>query len=105
MWRKRVQLVHHVVWGHNPGAGWMADARIRIKLGQIEIEYEGAASFLEKDLLALAKQILELQKTAPASIAPPVPTVAIPTGPAVQSPGQFDHSTDTIATILKADTG
>jgi len=43
----------------------MADATIRIKLGQLEVEYQGEASFLKKDLLETVKELLALQKQHP----------------------------------------
>ena len=45
----------------------MADATIRIKLGQIEFDYQGDASFLKKDLLDTVKKLLELQERHPAA--------------------------------------
>jgi len=45
----------------------MASAKIRIKVGEVEVEYEGDAAFLDKDLM---KMVQELQKVAPVS-APP----------------------------------
>lgn len=40
----------------------MTSAKIRIKLGDLEVDYEGDSSFLEKDLL---KIVHDLQKVAP----------------------------------------
>ena len=73
----------------------MADtkARIRIKLGQIEIEYEGDAAFLKKDLIETVKEVLELQKTHPAAAKSLPAAPAAPAGGV--SGGKFDHSTDT----------
>jgi hypothetical protein len=81
------------------------DARIRLKLGHIEIEYEGNASFLRDGLLATVKELLELQKKNPSIAAPASAAPAPPAPPAAGGVGQFDHSTDTIATLLKADSG
>jgi hypothetical protein len=44
----------------------MASAKIHIKVGGIEIDYEGDSAFLEKDLL---KMVQELQKVAPTAFA------------------------------------
>ena len=79
------------------------NARIRIKLGQIEIEYEGDAAFLKKDLFETVKEVFELQKTYPAPATPPPGALAAPAGGA--SGGEIDHSTDTIATLIGAKTG
>jgi len=83
----------------------MADtARIRIKVGHIEIEYEGDAAFLKKDLLATLKDVLELYKKIPA-------TKQQGGGDGsgqesvTASGAEFDHSTDTIARLLKVDSG
>jgi hypothetical protein len=37
-------------------------SKIRIKIGQIEVEYEGAHSFLDKDLQKLLSTIVELRQ-------------------------------------------
>ncbi len=78
------------------------DARIRIKLGQIEIEYEGDAKFLKADLLETVKQVLDLQKTHPAAAAASAPPAAQVGG---ASGGEINYSTDTIATMLGANSG
>jgi hypothetical protein len=83
----------------------MADASIRIKLGQIEVEYQGDESFLKTDLLEILKKLLELQKQYPA--APPSSSHAKgeDAGGGGAGDGKFDHSTDTIANALGAKTG
>jgi hypothetical protein len=75
------------------------DATIRIKLGQIEIEYQGDASFLKKDLLETVRELIELQAKHP--------SVTRPSGVSEGDGGgsKFDHSTDTVATLLKAKSG
>lgn len=83
----------------------MADssARIRIKLGHVEIEYEGDSSFLKKELLETVKEILQLQKSVPVGESP------LPAAPAAAANsgggGKFDHSTDTVSTLIGAKTG
>ena len=72
----------------------MADASIRIKLGQLEVEYQGDASFLKKDLLETVKELLALQIAEQSS-----------SGNGGGAGGGFDHSTDTIANILGAKRG
>ncbi|MFO0972125.1 MAG: hypothetical protein U1A27_01625 [Phycisphaerae bacterium] len=42
-------------------------SKIRIKLGAIEVEYEGEHDFLERDLLALVKDLMEIAPLAPPS--------------------------------------
>jgi len=77
------------------------EASIRIKLGQIEVEYQGDAAFLKKDLLETVKELLELQKKHPAA-----PQVLSESSDGVpQHSGKFEHSTDTIANILAAKSG
>ena len=83
------------------------EATIRIKLGQIEVEYKGDASFLKKDLLETVKQLNELQKEHPAAAQSRDDAGSIrdassrPSGAA----RKLEHSTDTIATILDAKSG
>jgi len=80
-----------------------SEATIRIKLGQIEIDYQGDASFLKRDLLDTVKELLELQKQHPAASAS---SKAKDDGGAdIGEIAQFDHSTDTIANILGAKRG
>jgi len=40
------------------------DSKIRIKLGPIEVEYEGSEGFLKQDLPELIKTVTELSRTA-----------------------------------------
>ncbi|MGD0724957.1 MAG: hypothetical protein ABSB63_05280 [Spirochaetia bacterium] len=40
------------------------ESRIKIKMGSIEVEYEGESAFIKKDLLALIKQLADLLKTS-----------------------------------------
>lgn len=80
----------------------MADARIRVKLGHIEVEYEGDASFLENELLATVGELLELQKKHPMIT---LPIREAPTPPPKGSANSFDHTTDTVATLTNANTG
>lgn len=41
-----------------------ASSRIRIKMGQIEVEYEGSHAFLKEDLLALLSAVVDLKQKA-----------------------------------------
>jgi hypothetical protein len=82
-------------------------ATIKVKLGNLEIEYQGAAEFLQDDLVRTVKGLLELQKEFPAST-----SIGTSTTPTMDQPGKtnnilgtFDHSTSTIATILSVNSG
>lgn len=74
-------------------------AKIRIKIGQLEIEYEGASTFLQDDLVRILERTIELQAThrdvIPSADAAPTPD---PSGGAAHS--DLQDSTDTIATHL-----
>jgi hypothetical protein len=76
------------------------DASIRIKLGHLEVEYQGDASFLRKDLLETVKELLELQKQNRI-----VEQTLSEAGGHAGGGGKFDYSTDTIANILGAKKG
>lgn len=80
-------------------------AKIRLKIGQLEIEYEGCSSFLQDDLLNLMEKMVgflaEHEAPIPTDSAPAQTNGAGSTG----STGELDHSTNTIATILGAKTG
>lgn len=45
------------------------ESKIRIKLGPIEVEYEGSESFLKQELPALIKTVTELSKSAGGTLA------------------------------------
>jgi len=45
------------------------ESKIRIKLGPIEVEYEGSESFLKQELPALIKTVTELSKSVGVTIA------------------------------------
>jgi hypothetical protein len=79
------------------------DASIRIKLGQIEVEYQGDASFLKKDLLETVKELLELQAQHPIAAAF-IDAKAPKRGDDIRAV-TFDHSTDTIANLIRATSG
>ncbi|MCG6205975.1 hypothetical protein LPW26_15085 [Rhodopseudomonas sp. HC1] len=79
-----------------------------MKLGNVEIEYQGASEFLQADLIRILKELLELQKEFPA-----VEATASPANPTIDQLGKknnetrvvHDHSTSTIATILAVSSG
>lgn len=80
----------------------MSNARIRIKIGHIEVEYEGENSFLQSDFLQLVNQVVDLQKTIPNAAI--MPTLQNATGGNVVNGPTTDLSTDTIATLMKVST-
>ena len=78
-------------------------AKIRLKLGQIEIEYEGRDSFLKDDLFNFVERCLSLYEKNKTLIEsePPAPAAQAPT----QKLGSIDYSTNTIAAHLGVSTG
>ena len=78
-------------------------AKIRIKFGQIEIEYEGDSSFLKDDLFNLAEKCLSLYEKNKTLIVPEpaVSSVQVTS----QQLGNIDYSTNTIAARLEVKTG
>lgn len=80
-------------------------AKIRLKIGQLEIEYEGRASFLQDDLLNLMEKMVGFYAEHKAAIPADPPTAQTNGAGSIGSTGDFDHSTNTIATHLGAKTG
>ncbi|QIO33814.1 hypothetical protein [Bradyrhizobium sp. 1(2017)] len=91
---------------HKQGATQVdpTQATIRVKLGNLEIEYQGEANFLKDDLVRTVKELLEIQGKFPAIAAIPDKS-ASGQPPAKLSGNGLDHSTSTMATLLKADSG
>lgn len=81
-----------------------ADASIRIKLGEVEVEYKGDETFLKKELLETVKELLELQEKHPTTNGADSGDTG-GHGKDTGGHGKFDHSTDTIATILGSKSG
>ena len=80
-------------------------AKIRVKVGQIEIEYKGAASFLESGLMSLMEKVVGFHKDHKEAI-PVDPAPANANGKSsAESTVELDHSTNTIATLLGAKSG
>ena len=80
-------------------------AKIRLKIGQLEVEYEGQASFLQDDLFNLMEKMVGFYAEHKASIpAAPLPAQTNGAGP-TGSLGELGHSTNTIAAILDVKTG
>jgi hypothetical protein len=78
------------------------ETSIHIKLGHLEVDYKGDPSFLNGPLLKLCKELLVLQKENPAVVVPPKATVREVRN---RTAGVFEHSTDTIATLLGPTSG
>ena len=75
----------------------MNHTKIRIKVGEVEVDYEGDSAFLKSDLLKLIQELQKSEGSAPARSTPDRKL----TTPAPQS-GQM--TTKTIATKLDAKT-
>lgn len=80
-------------------------AKIRIKIGAIEIEYEGQASFLQDELLNLVQNLVGFYAEHKAAIPIDAPSVDVQGRNSAGSPGSLDHSTNTIAGHLGASSG
>lgn len=76
-------------------------AKIRLKIGQLEVEYEGKPSFLQDGLFNLLEKMVGFYTEHKAAI-PADPTPAKTTG---AGPGDLDYSTNTIATHLGSKSG
>ncbi len=80
-------------------------AKIRIKIGAIEIEYEGKASFLQDELLNLVQNLVGFYAEHKAAIPLDAPSEeAEKSGSGVAS-AQLEYSTNTIAGHLGAASG
>lgn len=78
------------------------EAKIRIKVGDVEIDYEGDAAFLKDNLLAVCQELSKLNEHIPAARTPKHPK---PNDDHAGAKPVGKHSTVTIATILGAKTG
>lgn len=80
------------------------DTKIKIRIGEVEIDYEGDAAFLEKGLLEVCKQLSALNEQIPAAEAR---TPRRHKTHEDHSDGKLaqKHSTVTIANVLQAKTG
>lgn len=77
------------------------EAKIKIKVGEIEIEYEGDASFLKNDLLSIFKELSNANEHV--AVTPKPAREKAHDSHGGKSVGK--HSAVTIATLLKAKTG
>lgn len=80
-----------------------SSVRIRIKVGSLELEYEGDPSFLTDELKALLVTMDGLSNHAPENIEPAIAKGA--DSPITPSQGSINVSTNTIAAHLDAKTG
>jgi hypothetical protein len=79
-------------------------AKIRLKLGGLEVEYEGKSSFLKEDLFSLLQKTATLYAESRGSIpAQPAGGANGAAAPGSQS-SSLDHSTNTIASHLGGST-
>jgi hypothetical protein len=78
------------------------EAKIKIKVGDVEIDYEGDAEFLKDGLLAVCQELSKLNEHIPAPRTPKSHKAREDHG-AEKPVG--NHSTVTIATVLGAETG
>lgn len=80
-------------------------AKIRLKIGQLEVEYEGRESFLRDDIFSLMKKLIGFYSEHKASIpAAPLPAKTNSTG-SEEPLSDLDHSTNTIAAHLDVKKG
>ena len=80
-------------------------SKIRIKLGQIEVEYEGSEEFIKQGLLDIIQTITDLTKTANLNLSPVSSTPrTLDTTPSSKSP-VIQMSASTIAAKLKCTSG
>lgn len=89
----------------------MNGAKIRIKVGSMELEYEGDPSFLTGGIEALLVTMGDMAAKVPEEVTPqieapvqPPPANGVSNGTAVVG-GQYTFSTNTIAAHLEAKTG
>lgn len=80
-------------------------AKIRIRIGAIEIEYEGKASFLQDELLNLVQNVVGFYAEHKAAIPVVAPLDEAKSASSGRSPADLDQSTNTIAGRLGATSG
>jgi hypothetical protein len=78
-------------------------SKLRIRIGEVEIDYEGTEEFLKQELPALLKTAMELHKAAGASPGSKIPGGA--DGGKKDQAGVGSVTTGTIAARLKAKSG
>lgn len=85
------------------------DGRIRVKMGQIEIECEGSEKFLEKELVSILSAISDFYQSAPSELkqAQVSDPISVPNTEknTQQSAQNFDLAINSVATKLGATKG
>lgn len=79
--------------------------KIRIKAGNVEIEYEGSEDFLEKQLREIVSTVLTLQNEVASNQPETAECQELPSSPKERNGGTANLSVSTIATKLNAQTG
>lgn len=80
-------------------------AKIRLKIGQLEVEYEGQASFLQDGLFNLMEKMVGFYAEHKASIPAAPPPAQTNGAGSTGSTSELGRSTNTIASHLNATTG
>lgn len=75
-------------------------SKIKIKVGSLEVEYEGEHEYLQGELVSLIERLTKLAPTVPASAPPPRP----PAGGGTGDSG-FTGTVSTVASKLKVNGG
>ena len=75
-------------------------SKIRIRMGEVEIEYEGEEAFLKNGLLELLQSVSELHAGLAPTGEPAPPPASGVEAPIVKAEHQFQGSINTIAATL-----
>ena len=82
----------------------LMSTKVKIKIGSVEVEFEGSEEFLKSELMTLVSSISDIYKAVPADISAPPPSFHIPNEQEEQKT-IIQWSTDTIASKLSCKTG
>ena len=85
------------------GKGGKVNSRIRLKMGDIEVEYEGSEDFVKSELLSLVSQVASLYRETGLGLGP-MDMPPTPKGDSVPESG-VSGTTGTIASRLDSRTG
>jgi len=81
-------------------------ARIRVKVGQLQVEYEGTDEFIKNDLLSMVKEVIQLQGTVDLAAEPDIiPPEAPGAETAEDAIAPDSHGPNSIAAALDCNTG
>ncbi|HBU96596.1 hypothetical protein [Thalassospira lucentensis] len=83
----------------------MAESKIKIKMGAIEVEYEGTSEFLKEELPELLEAISILYRTVGEASESSGLAEVLPSGGGQPSSGVIQGTTNTIATKLNVKSG